>query len=56
MKAYPVSYITNETKHYIKAIKAMDFKTTIQCNKLIQLENLMLMYGIYNAETLEKAH
>ena len=32
----------------------MDSKTTIQCNKLIQLENSMLMYGIYNAETLEK--
>ena len=32
----------------------MDIKTTIQHNKLMQLENLMLMYGIYNAETLEK--
>ena len=32
----------------------MDSKTTIQCNKLMQLENSMLMYGIYNAETLEK--
>ena len=32
----------------------MDSKTNIQCNKLIQLENSMLMYGIYNAETLEK--
>ena len=29
-------------------------KTTIQCNKLMQLENSMLMYGIYNAETLGK--
>ena len=37
-----------------KAVKAMDSKTTIQHNKLIQLENSMLMYGIYNAETLEK--
>ena len=37
-----------------KAIKAMDSKTPIQCNKLIQLENSMIMYGIYNAETLEK--
>ena len=27
---------------------------TIQHNKLMQLENSMLMYGIYNAETLEK--
>ena len=32
----------------------MDSKTTIQCNKLVQLENSMLMYGIYNTETLEK--
>ena len=32
----------------------MDTKTTIQCNKLIQLENVMLMYVIHNAETLEK--
>ena len=32
----------------------MDSKTTIQCNKLIQLENSMLMYGISNAETLEE--
>ena len=36
-----------------KAVKAMDNKATIQCNKLIQLENSMLMYGIYNVETLE---
>ena len=37
-----------------KAVRAMDSKTTIQCNKLMQLENSMLIYGIYNAETLEK--
>ena len=36
------------------AVKAMDSKATIQCNKLMQLENSMLMYGVYNAETLEK--
>ena len=35
-----------------KVVKAMDSKNTIQCNKLIQLENSMLMYCIYNAETL----
>ena len=28
-------------------------KTTIQCNKLMQLENSMFMYGVYNADTLE---
>ena len=32
----------------------MDSKTNIQCNKLMQLEHSMLMYGVYNAETLEK--
>ena len=32
----------------------MDSKSTMQHNKIIQLENSMLMYGIYNAETLEK--
>ena len=32
----------------------MDNKVNIQCNKLMQLENSMLMYSVYNAETLEK--
>ena len=32
----------------------MDSKTAIQNNKLIQLENFMVMYGIYNVETLEQ--
>ena len=32
----------------------MDNKVTIQQNKLMQLENSMLMYGVYNVETLEK--
>ena len=41
----------NKAPH--KAVKTMDSKTTIQHNKLIQLENSILMYGIYNVETLE---
>ena len=32
----------------------MDSKTTLQCNKLIQLENSMLVDEIHNAETLER--
>ena len=32
----------------------MDVKANIQCNKLIKLENSMLMYGVYNARALEK--
>ena len=36
-----------------KAVKVMDSKTSIQHNKLIQLENSRLIHGIYNAEMLE---
>ena len=32
----------------------MSNQADIQCSKLIKLDNTMLMYGIYNAETLEK--
>ena len=32
----------------------MNNQADIQCNKLINLDNTMLIYGIYNAETLEK--
>ena len=32
----------------------MDSKTTVQHNKLIQLLTSMLIYGVYNAETLDK--
>ena len=35
-------------------VRALDDKATIQCNKLMQLENSVLMYGSYNAEILEK--
>ena len=31
----------------------MDSKSTIQCNTLMQLENSMLMYGIYKANIKE---
>ena len=32
----------------------MNSEADSQCNKLLTLDNTMLMYGIYNAETLEK--
>ena len=32
----------------------MNSKAIIQCNKLMKLDDTMLMYGIYNAEMLEK--
>ena len=37
-----------------KAVRAIDSKTTVQHNKLMQLENSILMCGIYNTEMLEK--
>ena len=43
-----------QNKALHKAVKIMDNKAIIQHNKLMQLENSVLMYGIYNAETLEK--
>ena len=30
------------------------FCTTIQCNKLMHLEDSLVMHGIYDVETLEK--
>ena len=34
----------------------MDSKSTVQHNKLMQLENSVLMCGVYNEETLEKTY
>ena len=49
------SFLHHKQKKVLhKAVRAMDSKATIQHNKLMQLENSMLMYGVYNSETLEK--
>ena len=37
-----------------KAVLAMDNEINANHNKLLKLDNTMLLYGIYNAETLEK--
>ena len=37
-----------------RAVSAMGNEINTQCNKLLKLDNAMLMYGLYNAETLEK--
>ena len=36
------------------AVEAVDKQVLIQCNKLMHLEESVVMYGIYNAETLQK--
>ena len=33
---------------------AMEKKVDLQGNKIVHLENSVVMYGIYNSETLEK--
>ena len=38
----------------VKAMIAMNNEINFQCNKLLKLDNTMLRYRIYNAETLEK--
>ena len=49
------SFLQNKrNKALHKAITAMDSKVDIQHNKLMHLENSMLRYDVYNAETLEK--
>ena len=49
------SFLHNrQSKALHKAVNAMDSKANIQCNKLMQLKISMLIYGVYNAETLEK--
>ena len=37
-----------------KAVNAMNNQANMQHNKLMKLDDTMLMYGVYNAETLEK--
>ena len=37
-----------------QAFVAMEKKVDIQCNKIVHLENSMVMYGFYNSGTLEK--
>ena len=35
-----------------KAVKVMERKTDLQCNKIHHLEDTMIMYGVYNSDTL----
>ena len=49
------SFLQRECEHALqKAMIAMNNEVDFQCNKLLKLDNTMLMYRIYNAETLEK--
>ena len=48
------SFLQNKWNNALhKAVNAMNNKANIQCNKLMKLDDTMLMYGIYNVEMLE---
>ena len=48
------SFLQQKCKNaLLKAVNAMSNQANIQCNKLMKLDNTMLMYGIYIAKTLE---
>ena len=49
------SFLQNKRNNALhKAVNAMNNEANIQCNKIIKLNDTMVMYGIYNAEMLEK--
>ena len=49
------SFLQRKCKNALhKAVNAMNDQINIQHNKLMKLDDTMLMYGIYNAKTLEK--
>ena len=54
MKEYVVSFRRKCEDALQKAVLAMNNEDDIQQNKLLKLDNTMLMYRIYNADTLEK--
>ena len=54
MKGYQVSFNENGENALHKAVNAINDQVNIQSNKLMKLDDTMLMYGIYNAEILEK--
>ena len=49
------SFLQRKCKHALhKSVNAINCQADIQHNKLMRLDDTMLMYGVYNAETLEK--
>ena len=50
-----MSFLQQKCKNALhKAVNAINNQANIQCNILMKLDDTMLMYRVYNAETLEK--
>ena len=54
MRVYLTVCITKDKKAFHKAVVARDNEINLQFNKIINLEDSMIMYSIYNSETVEK--
>ena len=51
-----MSYLQNGDKKVLqKAYYAMERKVNLERNKIFPLEDSVVMYGIYNAETIENS-
>ena len=48
-----ISHFLHNRRHKAlhKVVKAMENKVNLQCNKLMHIEDSIVMYGIYNTET-----
>ena len=53
MKEFLASYNTKRQKALHKVVHAMENKVDTQCNTIFHLEHSMVMYGIYNSDTLK---
>ena len=48
------SFLQQKCKNALhKAVNAMNNQANTQCNKLMKLDDTMLMYGVYSTETLK---
>ena len=49
-----ISSFLNHKRHKAlhKSVAVMDKKTNMQCNRIHHLEDTMIMYGVYNSDTL----
>ena len=45
-----ISSLLHHKRH--KAVRGMERKTDLQCNKIHHLEDTLIMYGVYNSDTL----
>ena len=51
------SYLHNKRQKALqKAVMALEDKVKLQCNKVFHLEDSIIMYSIYNLDTLEKIY